>query len=103
MDKPRVSLNTDSKSPFQRIGAGLSQESFTETVRRLSVLQKRRGDFDEALRYGRCRGQGSHLCLHRVSQYYEHKKRDSKTALKWTKSAQKQLERSDLPAYIRKH
>jgi hypothetical protein len=92
------------KSLSSESGQGLSQESFTETVRRLSVLQKRRGDFDEALRLWEDAADKGHIyAFIELAKYYEHKKRDSKTALKWTKSAQKQLERSDLPAYIRKH
>jgi hypothetical protein len=38
-----------------------------------------------------------------LAKYYEHKKRDAKTSLKWAKSARKEAERADLPAYIRKH
>ena len=36
---------------FERgLEKGISEENFAETVRRLSVLQKRRGDFSEAIR-----------------------------------------------------
>jgi uncharacterized protein len=92
------------KSLFTDSGQGLSQENFTETVRRLSVLQKRRGDFDEALRLWEDAAEKGHIyAFIELAKYYEHKKRDPKTALKWTKSAQKQLEKSNLPAYIRKH
>jgi uncharacterized protein YprB with RNaseH-like and TPR domain len=83
---------------------GLSEENFAETVRRLSVLQKRRGDFDEALRLWEAAADQGHIyAFVELAKYHEHKRRDVKSALKWTKSAQKQLEKSDLPLYIRKH
>ena len=83
---------------------GISEENFEETVRRLSVLQKRRGDFDEALRlWEEAAGKGHIYAFIELAKYYEHKKRDAKSALKWTKSAQKQIEKSELPVYIRKH
>ena len=38
-----------------------------------------------------------------LAKYYEHKMRDTKSALKWTKSAQRQIEKLELPIYIQKH
>ena len=85
-------------------GQGLSEDNFAEAVRRLSVLQKRRGDFDEALRLWQAAADQGHIyAFVELAKYYEHKQRDVKSALKWTESAQKQLERSDLPLYVRKH
>jgi len=83
---------------------GVSEENFREAMRRLSVLQKRRGDFDEAVRlWEKAASEGHVYACVELAKYCEHKKRDLKLALKWTKSALKQVERADLPAYIRKH
>jgi uncharacterized protein YprB with RNaseH-like and TPR domain len=90
---------------FERgLEKGISEENFADTVRRLSVLQKRRGDFDEAIRlWEEAAGNGHIYAFVELAKYYEHKERDVKSALKWTKSAQKQIEKSDLPVYIQKH
>jgi tetratricopeptide (TPR) repeat protein len=37
-----------------------------------------------------------------LAKYYEHKERNVKSALKWTKSAMKRMEKIDLPEYERK-
>ncbi len=85
-------------------GQVISEENFAETVRRLSVLQKRRGDFDEAIHLWEEAADNGHIyAFIELAKYYEHKKRDVKSALTWTKSAQKQIEKSDLPTYMRKH
>ena len=90
---------------FERgLEKALSQEDFWKTVSRLSVLQKRRGDFDEAIRlWEKAASEGHVYAYVELAKYYEHKKRDPTLALKWTKSALKQVERAELPAYIRKH
>jgi hypothetical protein len=38
-----------------------------------------------------------------MAKYFEHKARDVKTSIKWAKSARREVERANLPAYIRKH
>ena len=90
---------------FERgLEKGISEENFAETVRRLSVLQKRRGDFDEATHLWEKAADNGHIyAFVELAKYYEHKMRDIKSALKWTKSAQKQIEKLDLPVYVRKH
>jgi len=90
---------------FERgLEKGISEENFAETVRRLSVLQKRRGDFDEAIHLWEEAADNGHIyAFVELAKYYEHKMRDIKSALKWTKSAQRQIEKSDLPVYIQKH
>jgi uncharacterized protein len=82
----------------------LGEGNFWEAVRRLSVLQKRRGDFDEALRlWERAASQGHVYAFVELAKYYEHKKRDIKSALKWTRAAMKHVRGSDLPVYMRRH
>lgn len=82
----------------------LTESDFWEAVRRLSVLQKRRGDFDEALRLWEQAATQGHIYAHvELAKYYEHRCRDPKSALRWTLSALADLKRADLPIYIRKH
>jgi len=90
---------------FERgLEKALSEEDFWKAVSRLSVLQKRRGDFNEAIRlWEKAASEGHVYAFVELAKYYEHKKRDVKSAIKWTKSALKQVERADLPVYIRKH
>jgi uncharacterized protein YprB with RNaseH-like and TPR domain len=90
---------------FERgLELGLDESDFGVAVKRLSILQKKRGDEDEALRlWEQAAGKG-HIYAHiELAKYYEHKKRDPKTSLQWAKSARMEAERADLPAYIRKH
>ena len=90
---------------FERgLELGLDESDFGVAVKRLSILQKKRGDDDEALRLWKQAAEKGHIYAHiELAKYYEHKKRDPKTSLKWAKSARKEAERADLPVYIRKH
>ena len=82
----------------------LTESDFALAVRHLSILQKRRGDFDEALRLWETAAANGHIYAHvEIAKYYEHKRRDVKTALQWTRSALEHVEQADLPAYMRKH
>jgi uncharacterized protein YprB with RNaseH-like and TPR domain len=90
--------------PSTGSGRGLTEADFGLAVKRLSILQKRRGDFEEAVRLWEIAAANGHIYAHiEMAKYYEHKCRDVKTALKWTHSALEHVERLDLPAYIRKH
>ena len=90
---------------FERgLEKALSEDDFWKTVSRLSILQKRRGDFDEALRlWEKAASEGHIHAFVELAKYYEHKKRDPELALKWTRSAMKQMEHADLPVYVRRH
>ncbi len=82
----------------------LTESDFGLALKRLSILQKRRGDFNEAIRLWETAAANGHIYAHiEMAKYYEHKCRDVKTALKWTRSAQEHVERLDLPAYMRKY
>jgi anti-anti-sigma factor len=73
-------------------------------VKRLAILQKKRGDVDQALRLWEQAAEKGHIYAHiELAKYYEHKKRDPKTSLQWARSARKEVEHADLPPYIRKH
>ncbi len=82
----------------------LEEADFGVALKRLSILQKKRGDMSQAVRlWEQAAGEG-HIYAHiELAKYYEHKIRDPKISIKWTKSARKLAERADLPAYIRKH
>ena len=82
----------------------LSETDFALAVKRLSILQKRRGDFNEALRLWEAAAANGHIYAHvEMAKYYEHKCRDVKAALQWTRSALDHVAQADLPAYMRKH
>jgi uncharacterized protein YprB with RNaseH-like and TPR domain len=83
---------------------GLTEADFSLAVKRLSILQKKRGDFTEALRLWEAAAENGHIYAHiEMAKYYEHKCRDVKTALYWTRSALEHVEHADMPAYMRKH
>jgi len=79
----------------------LTEADFGVAVKRLSILQKRRGDMDEAIRLWKDAAKKGHLYAYiELAKYYEHKEKNIKSALMWTESALKRLERLDMPAYI---
>ena len=90
---------------FERgLQSGVTEADFGLAVKRLSILQKRRGDFNEALRLWQEAAANGHIYAHiEMAKYYEHKCRDVKTALQWTRSALEHVEQTDLPAFMRKH
>jgi uncharacterized protein YprB with RNaseH-like and TPR domain len=82
----------------------LTEADFGVAVKRLSILQKKRGDFNEALRLWEAAAANGHIYAHiEMAKYYEHKCRDVKSALKWTRSALEHVQEADLPTYVRKH
>ncbi|HEX5809356.1 MAG TPA: ribonuclease H-like domain-containing protein [Anaerolineales bacterium] len=82
----------------------LTEADFGVAVKRLSILQKRRGDFAEAVRLWEAAAANGHIYAHiEMAKYYEHKCRDVKTALKWTRSALDHVQHIDLPTYMRKY
>jgi uncharacterized protein YprB with RNaseH-like and TPR domain len=82
----------------------LGEADFWKAVNRLSVLQKRRGDFEQAVRlWERSAAQG-HIYAHvELAKYYEHQQRDAGAAIRWTKSALKHVRSGGLPKYVRSH
>ena len=82
----------------------LGEENFWKAVHRLSVLQKRRGDLDEAVRlWKQAAAQGHIYAYVELAKHYEHRRRDYLEAQKWAQSALERVNTSDLPAYIREH
>ena len=83
----------------------LAEDDFWKAVRRLSVLQKRRGDVEEALQWWeQAAGQG-HVYAHvELAMHYEHRLKDFVAARQWAAEAL-DIVRSDetLSTYIRDH
>jgi len=89
---------------FERgLESQLNEADFGLAVKRLSILQKKRGDMGKAIRLWETAVEQGHLyAFIELAKYYEHKERDVKSALKWTRSAMKRVEKIDLPVYMRK-
>ena len=90
---------------FERgLQCDITESDFSVAVKRLSILQKRRGDFEEALRLWEKAATEGHIYAHiEMAKYYEHKRRDIKSALQWTRSAIEHVEHGNMPAYERKY
>ncbi|MEW6093312.1 MAG: ribonuclease H-like domain-containing protein [Chloroflexota bacterium] len=82
----------------------LPEEDFWQAVRRLSHLQKRRGDLETAVRlWEQAAGQG-HVYAHvELAKYHEHHVRDYAAALVWTESAITLIAEQDLPRFEYNH
>jgi uncharacterized protein YprB with RNaseH-like and TPR domain len=90
---------------FERgLEMSLPEADFWEAVKRLSGLQKRRGDMETALRlWGKAADEG-HVYAHvELAKYYEHNRRDYSAALAWTESAMQLITEQDLPRYVYNH
>lgn len=90
---------------FERgLESGVEESDFSVAVKRLSILQKKRGDLSQAVHLWEQASQRGHIYAQiELAKYYEHKLRDVKSSIKWARSARREVEKADLPAYIRKH
>ena len=90
---------------FERgLELNLTESDFGLAVKRLAILQKRRGDFNEAVRLWETAAANGHVYAHiEMAKYYEHKCRDAKTALQWTRSALEHVEHANLAGYMQKY
>ena len=90
---------------FERgLELALEEADFGVAMKRLSILQKKRGNMEHALRLWEAASQKGHIYAQiELAKYYEHKLRDVKSSIKWARSARREVEQADLPAYIRKH
>ncbi len=100
-----LGLSDEAARLFERgLECDITESDFTTAVRRLSILQKRRGDFEEAVRLWEKAAAEGHIYAHiEIAKFYEHKRRDIKAAIQWTRSALEHVERGNLPAYERKY
>jgi tetratricopeptide (TPR) repeat protein len=82
----------------------LEEGDFWKAVHRLSVLQKRRGDLEAALRWWEQAAAQGHIYAYvELAKFYEHRRRDYPEAHKWAQAALEQVNSGDLPPYIREH
>ncbi|HAV77228.1 MAG TPA: hypothetical protein DCX53_07730 [Anaerolineae bacterium] len=95
----------DAARLFERgLESDLTESDFGVAVKRLSILQKRRGDLGEAVRLWEESAKRGHLyAFIELAKYHEHKQRDPKSAMKWAKSAMKRVEKTGMPDYMRQH
>jgi uncharacterized protein YprB with RNaseH-like and TPR domain len=83
---------------------GLPEDGFWQAVRRLSALQRRRGDLAAAVKLWEQAAAEGHIYAHvELAKYYEHRRRDYPAALLWTRGAIDHVLHADLPAYERDH
>lgn len=83
----------------------LEEDDFWKAVHRLSVLQKRRGDLEEAVRWWQQAAAQGHVYAHvELAKHFEHRKRDYLEARKWAQAALK-IVKSDkeMLGYVREH
>lgn len=91
----------ESLSPASE-GGPLSETDFSMAVKRLSILQKKRGDLDRAVQLWEEAANQGHIYAHiELAKFYEHKQRDIRSALRWTEAARKHVEEMSLAAYVR--
>lgn len=82
----------------------LGPEDFWKAVHRLSVLHKRRGDLEQAVRWWeQAAAQGHVYACVELAKHYEHRHRDYLEAQKWVDSALELVHSGSLPAYMRQH
>jgi uncharacterized protein YprB with RNaseH-like and TPR domain len=83
---------------------GLGVEDFGKAVHRLAVLQKRRGDLDQAIRWWeQAAAQGHIYACVELAKNYEHRLRDYTEAQRWVWAALELVHSGSLPAYMRQH
>jgi len=100
-----LGLSEEAARLFERgLEYDITESDFTTAVKRLSILQKRRGDYEEAVRLWEKAAAEGHIYAHiEIAKYYEHKRRDIKSAIQWTRSALEHVEHGNLPAFERKY
>jgi hypothetical protein len=83
---------------------GLPEADFWQAVRRLSALQRRRGDLEAAVRlWEKAAGEGHIYAAVELAKYFEHRRREPAEALRWARTARELAQAPSLPAYVRDH
>jgi len=83
----------------------LDENDFWKAVRRLSVLQKRRGDLDEAIRWWEQAAEQGHVYAHvELAKHYEHRVKEFVEAQEWSQAALEIVNADkDMLEYVREH
>jgi uncharacterized protein YprB with RNaseH-like and TPR domain len=84
--------------------SNLTESDFGVAVKRLSILQKRRGGLAESVRWWEQAAQRGHVYASiELAKHHEHQRRDALEALRWAQAALEQVNAQDMPPYMRKH
>jgi uncharacterized protein len=82
----------------------LPEDDFARAVKRLAVLQRRRGDIGEAVRWWEQAAEESHIYAHvELAKHYEHRVKDFGKAEEHALTALELANGNDFPAYEREH
>ncbi len=82
----------------------LPEADFWTAVRRLTSLQKRRGDLDAAVRWWQQAAAEGHIFAHvELAKHFEHRVKDPLAALAHTRQAVQHVQAAEMPPYARKH
>ena len=82
----------------------LPEEDFARAVKRLAVLQRRRGDIAEAVKWWEQAAREGHIYAQvELAKHYEHRVKDFDKAKEYTQTAVNFVEENDFPAYERTH
>ena len=81
---------------------GLPDSLFWDTLERLSMLHKRRGEYEEAVFLWKKATQNNQYYAHEeLAKLYEHTQIDLSEALKWTEDALQRMTAPATPPYVR--
>ncbi len=84
--------------------SNLTETDFGLAVKRLSILQKRRGDLAESVRWWEQAAERGHVYASiELSKHHEHRRRDIEEAMRWAQTALDLVNAQEMPPYIRKH
>jgi uncharacterized protein len=84
--------------------AGLGEVDFGSAVRRLSALQRRRGNLESAVNLWQKAAAKGHVYAHiELAKYYEHQRSNYVEALKWTQTAEELINSLDIPRFEYRH
>ena len=82
----------------------LPEDDFWQAIKRLSQLQKRRGNLEKALELWEEAAKEGHVYAHiELAKYHEHIRKDYQTARSWTESAMHLVGELDIPRYEYSH
>jgi len=82
----------------------LPETDFWQAVKRLSILQRRRGDLEHAVKLWEQAAADGHVyaCVE-LAKHHEHRRKDPVEALRWTERAAGLAGELDIPRYIYNH
>lgn len=84
--------------------SNLTESDFGVAVKRHAILQKRRGDVTQAIRWWEQAAERGHVyaCIE-LAKHYEHRERDPQQAMHWAQTARGLVDGQELPPYARRY